>query len=66
MTIFTSSSSNLTPIFVKRLRNLKMISSETPVLNESPLTSPQFHGNLSAHKPPSSEFRAAHSYQNKV
>ena len=34
--------------------------------DENLLTSLHFHGNLSTHKPPSSEIRAAHTYQKKV
>ena len=41
---------------------LQNISSKAPDFDENLLTSPHFLGNLSAHKPPSSEMRAAHTY----
>ena len=43
-----------------------MISSQTPVFDKSLFASPHFHDNLSAHKPPSLEIQAPHTYQNKV
>ena len=58
MTSFSSRSSNLTASFIKKLETFAKISSKAPVFNENPLTSPCFQGNLSAHKPPSSEIRA--------
>ena len=46
-------------------KNLKNIRSKAPALDENPLTSPHFDGNLATQKPPSSEIRAAHTYQKK-
>ena len=48
MTIFSSRSSNLS----KSLKILQNIGSKASVLDENLLTSPKFHGNLSAHNPP--------------
>ena len=49
----------------KSLKILQNIHSQAPVFDENSLTRPYFHGNLTAHKPPSSEIQAAHTYQNK-
>ena len=37
-----------------------------PIFDENPLTSFLFHGNLSAHKPPSLEIWVTHTFQKKV
>ena len=52
MTIFSSRSSNLTEIFVKKLENSAKYKFISPCFWWK--SAPQFHGNLSAHKPPSS------------
>ena len=66
MAIFDSRSSNSALIFFKQHRNLINISVLKPVFDDSQLTSPYFHGNLSTHMPTSSEIRVAHTYQKKV
>ena len=49
----------------KSLQILQNVCSKAPVFDENPLTSPHFHGNLSAHKPPSLEIWATQTYQKK-
>ena len=57
---------NLAASSIKKLENFVKIGSQAPVLCENPLTRPHFHDNLSAHKPSSSEIRAAHTFQKIV
>ena len=47
----------------KNLKIVQNISFKTPFFYENLFTSPHFHGNLSAHKPPSLEILASHTYQ---
>ena len=60
--IFSSRNSYFIPILVKKLRNLILSVLNPLFFDESPLTS----STLSAHKPPSSEIQAAHTYMKKV